>query len=147
MNTFWKPNTQPELYHHGVKGMKWGKHLSGSKTSFNGGSVGGGSEETDILEKLKELYGDKAYEQYQKWRGEVRGAQQAYVATRTETGADSFSTHFSKANLEVAKGYLSKAEKAYKKTPRAKVERAASKGRKIVETAKSRFSKRKKKRK
>ena len=57
-----------ELYHHGVKGMKWGKHLfsKGAEMPQGAGTGGGGGNEEDLalLEKLKELYGEKAYEKF-----------------------------------------------------------------------------------
>lgn len=36
----WQPVQQPELYHYGVKGMKWGRHKSASLQTS--GSNGGG---------------------------------------------------------------------------------------------------------
>lgn len=38
MSTFWKPTYQPELYHYGVKGMRWHHH----KAEVGAVSTGGG---------------------------------------------------------------------------------------------------------
>lgn len=58
MSTFWRPTQQPELYHHGVKGMKWGKHIFGQGAIQVGPSGGGGGGDNDpelaeLAEKLK----------------------------------------------------------------------------------------------
>ena len=56
MSTFWKPTQQPELYHHGVKGMKWGKHKFGQGAVQAGSSGGGGGESDPELAELAEKY-------------------------------------------------------------------------------------------
>ena len=54
----WMPvQCSSELYHHGVKGMKWGKHLFGKATELLSGGGGGAAEEdpelADLIEKFK----------------------------------------------------------------------------------------------
>lgn len=36
----WKPSYQPELYHYGVKGMRWGHHKAGPSVALNGSGGG-----------------------------------------------------------------------------------------------------------
>lgn len=42
MSTFWKPTQQPELYHYGVKGMKW-KNKKGVQEQVQPGVTGMGA--------------------------------------------------------------------------------------------------------
>ena len=66
----WMPvQCSSELYHHGVKGMKWGKHLFGNGADIQAGAGGGGGgneEDLKLLEELKKKYGDKALEMFKK---------------------------------------------------------------------------------
>lgn len=66
----WMPvQCSSELYHHGVKGMKWGKHLFGKGVEVQSGAGGGGGgneEDLKLLEELKKKYGDKALEMFKK---------------------------------------------------------------------------------
>ena len=66
----WMPvQCSSELYHHGVKGMKWGKHLFGNGADIQAGASGGGGgneEDLKLLEELKKKYGDKALEMFKK---------------------------------------------------------------------------------
>lgn len=66
----WMPvQCSSELYHHGVKGMKWGKHLFGKGVDIQAGAGGGGGSNEDdlkLLEELKKKYGDKALEMFKK---------------------------------------------------------------------------------
>lgn len=58
--TVWKPNAQPELYHHGVKGMKWGKHLKAAGEAAY--SAAGGAAEEEYEKALSELESANALE-------------------------------------------------------------------------------------
>ena len=69
MSNIWKPNRtsncwstyrQPELYHHGVKGMKWGKHLKAAGEAAY--SVAGGAAEEEYEKALSELESANALE-------------------------------------------------------------------------------------
>lgn len=68
-NRWMPPECSTELYHHGVKGMKWGKHLFGKGVEVQAGAGGGGGsneEDLELLEELKKKYGDKALEMFKK---------------------------------------------------------------------------------
>lgn len=70
MSTFWKPTQQPELYHYGVKGMKW-KNRKGVKIETQEATITGGSLPTD------ENGGPKWYDESQQ-RSEQEQADAAY---------------------------------------------------------------------
>lgn len=64
----WMPvQCSSELYHHGVKGMKWGKHLFGKGVDIQAGAGGGGGgelseEDKKLLEEWIAKYGpEKAH--------------------------------------------------------------------------------------
>lgn len=56
-----------ELYHHGVKGMKWGHHLkiNAQEASVSSGSGGGGAQEYEEPEEDDPNATMKAYEKWQ----------------------------------------------------------------------------------
>lgn len=56
-NTFWAPSCQPELYHHGIKGQKWGvrRYQNYDGTRTKAGKLRYGPKITDMKSVIKQL--------------------------------------------------------------------------------------------
>lgn len=63
---------EPYLEHHGVKGMKWGKHLMAGKGEAGAG--GGGGEDDEKLKEMAKKAGMSVAEYKQKFASKIGGA-------------------------------------------------------------------------
>ena len=64
---------EPYLEHHGVKGMKWGKHLMAGK-NVEAGAGGGGGEDDEKLKEMAKKAGMSVAEYKQKFASKIGGA-------------------------------------------------------------------------
>lgn len=69
MSTFWKPTQQPELYHYGVKGMKWKNHkglqIEAQEATISGGRLPEQGTVYDPSQHVQDPNATaKAYERY-----------------------------------------------------------------------------------
>lgn len=74
MSEFWKPSEQGELYHYGVKGMKWKNHkgvqIETQEATITGGSLptdenGGPKWYDESQQRSEQEQADAAYKRYQ----------------------------------------------------------------------------------
>ena len=66
---------EPYLEHHGVKGMKWGKHLmAGKGVDAEGGGGGGFAEDDEKLKEMAKKAGMSVAEYKQKFASKIGGA-------------------------------------------------------------------------
>lgn len=105
MSTFWKPNTQPELYHYGVKGMKWHQHKAGLSSAANGGGL------ANPIDSLQEAWwqfeDDSGITDYYK----QKEAKKDYERDKNRIWADRLKSNYEKARKKFYKTPMGKAAK------------------------------------
>lgn len=103
--TSWKPNTQPELYHYGVKGMKWHQHKAGLSSAANGGGL------ANPIDSLQEAWwqfeDDSGITDYYK----QKEAKKEYERDKNRSWADRLKSNYEKARKKFYKTPMGKAAK------------------------------------
>ena len=103
--TPWKPNTQPELYHYGVKGMKWHQHKAGLSPAANGGGL------ANPIDSLQEAWwqfeDDSGITDYYK----QKESKKEYERNTGRSWADRLKSNYEKARKKFYKTPMGKAAK------------------------------------
>ena len=132
-----------ELYHHGVKGMKWGQHLFGKGVDVQGGAGGGGGgllEEEPDDEELK-----KAKALYEDLYGQLHGMTKDDFVSMGETKVKAlYKTYYAALDDYNAKqADYSKRMEEYKKSPSYAIKHPLETAKKAVDKADSAIYKKK----
>lgn len=119
----WMPvQCSSELYHHGVKGMKWGKHLFGKGAEVQAGAGGGGGggllEEEPDDEELKE-----AQKEYWDLYNQVRGLKPEDMSGANAAKADALFKKYYESldNLKAKEADYKKRKEAYEQSASYKI--------------------------
>ena len=80
-NTFWAPSCQPELYHHGIKGQKWGVRRY---QPYADGSFGKGGKIIQKAKRIAEKGSARSYTRAMNKLSTVRGESQSKRAEYTD---------------------------------------------------------------
>lgn len=119
MSTFWKPTYQPELYHYGVKGMRWHHH----KAEVGAVSTGGG-----LINPI-----DAAQEAWWQFRDDV-GITDYY---KQKDAKDEYEREKGRSWAEKVKRNYEKARKEFYKTPLGKAAKYVDAGKEAVKSFKA----------
>lgn len=140
-NRWMPPECSTELYHHGVKGMKWGKHLFGKgvEVQASGGGGGGGLlEEEPDDEELKE-----AQKEYWDLYNQVHGLKPEDMSGANAAKADALFKKYYESldNLKAKEADYKKRKEAYEQSVSYKIKHPVETASEAINKASSAVSK------